>query len=155
MDFITFLKTYFNQISTICDTRQQSKVIYHISNILILIIIAMMCDYKNILTIQQFVEQNKSILYKHHLLGNEKQIPSKNTFYRILDIVNWKQLKPISRIIMYELPSEIQNLLKTNQISKIMDGKFIKGNKRNSIRAVNIVSLFDTALGRNIPFTTS
>ena len=125
MDFITFLKTYFNQISTICDTRQQ------------------------------FVKQNKSILYKHHLLENEKQIPSKNTFYRILDIVNWKQLKSISRIIMYELPSEIQNLLKTNQISKIMDGKFIKGNKRNSIRAVNIVSLFDTALGRNIPFTTS
>lgn len=147
MDFITFLKTYFNQISTICDIRQQSKVIYHISDILILIIIAMMCDYKNILTIQQFVEQNKSILYKHHLLENEKQIPSKNTFYRILDIVNWKQLKSISSILMYELPSEIQNLLKTNQISKIMDGKFIKGNKRNSIRAVNIVSLFDTALG--------
>ena len=52
---ILFLKTYFNQICTICNTRQQSKVIYHISDILILIIIAIMCDYKNILTIQQFV----------------------------------------------------------------------------------------------------
>ena len=124
MDFITFLKTYFNQISTICDTRQQSKVIYHISDILILIIIAMMCDYKNILTIQQFVEQNKSILYKHHLLGNEKQIPSKNTFYRILDIVNWKQLKSISSILMYELPSEIQNLLIKKIHGKTLDTSF-------------------------------
>ena len=107
----------------------------------------MMCDYKNILTIQQFVKQNKLVLYKHQLLKNTTQIPSKNTFYRILDIVNWNQLKSISSILMYELPSDIKNTLKTNKISKIMDGKFIKGNKHNSLRAINIVSLFDSSLG--------
>ena len=147
MDLINFLKIYFGRIGENYDIRQKSKVIYNFENILILIIIGFLCDYKNIYTIQQFIERKRKIFYEHHLLENISQVPSKNTFYRILDVVDYDKLKSLSSILIYQMPETVRNSLKTDKTSFIIDGKWIIGNKRNGITAVDVVSLFDTSLG--------
>ena len=139
---IEFLRKYIHRCIDNKDQRQPKKVKYEIENIFILVLIGYLCSYTNILSISHFIERNQKIFQKYELLN--ENFPSKTTIYRLLDIINWKDIKSLGKDLYNEMLDDFKNEMSNkNRISKILDGKFIISSKRGRTRGYNVVTLFD------------
>ena len=92
---INFLREYIRRCIDKKDQRQPGKVKYEIENIFILVLIGHLCSYTNILSISHFIERNQKIFQKYELLN--ENFPSKTTIYRLLDIINWEDIKSLGK----------------------------------------------------------
>lgn len=140
---LNFLAEYINEHCDFNDERQSGKVKYQISTIFILVFIGLLCSYTNILSISYFIKRNKKTFQKYELLKNN-EAPGKTTYYRLLNYMNWEEIKNLSQEIYDALPEYIKlEVSDKNKITKILDGKFIISSKRGRKRGYNIVTLFD------------
>lgn len=122
------------------DSRQESKVVYRLSDIVLITVIAVCANQLSFVAISEFVEMEKDWFAKYtHLQGN---VPSPDTIRRLLNCVNPELLQSMFQ-------AAIQRLASTSSGSQIaIDGKSVKGTYASeSNRILHSVSLYQTDLG--------
>lgn len=147
MPILNLLKLYFTVHCSNYDNRQPWKIKYEISDIFTIVVLGLFCGYKNLYNMPYFVEDHFAELEKFSII-HDGNIPSKNTFYRLLDIVDWAELTTLSNSLLSSLPEYmIKKIRNENSISMILDGKYIIGSKCDGVSNIDIVSLFDNKTG--------
>lgn len=128
MTILELLKIYFSKLCNGKDTRQPKKCHYLMENLLIIMELAILAGYDTTKSVTSFVDTQIDVLTKVGLIENN-ELPDENTYYRTLQMIPWETLKSLSNRIYSNLPKRIQERIKKNGISVVIDGQFIRGNK--------------------------
>ena len=117
------------------DTRQQSKVLHPLKNILVIVLFATLANADGRVEMEIFAESNQEYLRKY--INLENGIPSHDTLSRVMGM--------ISPEIIQQLYAKWQEALDRNAgelLKKIIciDGKTMRSNKKNEGKPSHIVS---------------
>lgn len=117
------------------DTRQQSKVLHPLKNILVIVLFATLANADDWVEMEIFAESNQKYLRKY--INLENGIPSHDTLSRVMGM--------ISPEIIQQLYAKWQEALDRNAgelLKKIIciDGKTMRSNKKNEGKPSRIVS---------------
>ncbi len=140
----------------ISDERHSSYTIYSIVDVLIITILAVLADCDEWTQIVMFTKKNYNWLNQFTNLS--EGIPSKDTFKRIISIINSKEIEPILVGTFLNIIKQYQNLF--NDKSKYslekdvwsMDGKVCNSSNRSSskngkVKALQAMSIYSNNLG--------
>lgn len=153
LDLIKNLRT--NLLDT-SDERHSSYTVYSMVDVLIITILAVLSDCDEWTQIVMFTKKHYNWLSQ--FVNLKEGIPSKDTFKRIISIINPKEIEPILVNTFLNIIKQYQNLL--NDESKYtsekdiwsMDGKNSNSSGRNSskdgeIKSLQAMSLYSNNLG--------
>ena len=129
----------------ISDERHSSYTIYSIVDVLIITILAVLADCDEWTQIVMFTKKNYNWLNQFTNLS--EGIPSKDTFKRIISIINSKEIEPILVGTFLNIIKQYQNLF--NDKSKYslekdvwsMDGKVCNSSNRSSSKNGKVKAL--------------
>lgn len=117
------------------DTRQRSKVLHPLKNILVIVLFATLANADDWVEMEIFAESNQEYLQKY--INLENGIPSHDTLSRVMGM--------ISPEIIQQLYAKWQKALDRNAgelLKKIIciDGKTMRSNKKKAGKPSHIVS---------------
>jgi len=120
------------------DTRQQSKVLHKLSEIIGISFFAMLGNANNTEEIEAFCEAHEDFLREYFVLENG--IPSHDTIYRAFAMVSPEYLQDFQQRF-----NELMNTNAGEKVRKILsiDGKTQRGNGNDEQKANHIVSVVD------------
>lgn len=138
------------------DERHSSYTIYSMIDILIITILAILADCDEWTQIVMFTKKHYSWL--NQFTNLDEGIPSKDTFKRIISIINPKEIEPILVDVFLNILKQYQDLFKdkSKYISEkdiwAMDGKNNnssgrKSSKNGEIKSLQAMSLYSNNLG--------
>lgn len=122
-------------IESIDDARQQSKVIHKLSDIVVIVLFAMLGNADEWEEIAMFAECHEHILRKY--ISLENGIPSHDTIRRVMGMISPNCIQRL-----YDKWNELINSDEGSALKKIIniDGKTMRGNKQNNEKPQHIVS---------------
>ena len=117
------------------DSRQQSKVRHKMKDIIVIVLFAMLANADDWVEIEIFAKSHFEFLRKYIPLENG--IPSHDTIQRVISL--------IATDVLQQLQNRWQEILNSGEGEKLkkiiaIDGKTMRGNRRNGSRPSHVVS---------------
>ena len=135
------------------DERHSSYTIYSMVDVLIITILAVLSDCDEWTQIVMFAKKHYNWL--NQFLNLNDGIPSKDTFKRIISIINPKEIEPILVNTFIEMLNQYQDIFNDNSKHRnekdvwSMDGKNCNSSGRNFSKNGEIKSLYSMSLYSN------
>lgn len=153
---LKILKSLRTNLLETSDERHSSYTIYSMVDVLIITILAVLADCDEWTQIVMFTKKNYNWL--NQFTNLKEGIPSKDTFKRIISIINPKEIEPILVSTFLNILKQYQDLFKdkSKYVSEkdtwIIDGKNSNSSSRTSskngeIKALQSMSLYSNNLG--------
>ena len=143
---VSILKQLKENLKSLKDTRQQSKITYKLWNIIICVIVASFADVYDWEDIEMFVKSHykwfKSFL---QMTGG---VPSYQTYENVFSIINYKELEDI--LVCFYKSLTITTL---NRDCLNIDGRTDNGSSRKEtdynekVKALNVLNLYSNNFG--------
>ena len=125
------------RLENIRDIRQEWKVLHKLSEVVLIVLLALLANADEWELIEDFAYANEKFLRKYLIL--EHGIPSHDTIQRVMSIIDPKEMEGV-QLAWNEIVSS-QEGGKLKRILNI-DGKTIKGTARAKKKALHIVSAY-------------
>jgi predicted transposase YbfD/YdcC len=131
-----------SRLENIRDTRQEWKVLHKLSEIVLIVLLALLANADEWEIIEDFAYANEEFLRKHLVLANG--IPSHDTIQRVMAIIEPKEMQTVQLAW-----NEIVNSEEGEKLKKILniDGKTIRGSASAKKKALHIVSAYSNEDG--------
>lgn len=138
----TILKNLKEAMKTLTDTRQKSKVLYKIWDIVVCVIVSVLCGKKDWEEIHDFVEMKYDFFKK--FLKMTGGIPSAKTYERVMAIINYQELEKILVQFFKTITKDIvENLEIINFDGRVNNGSKRKATeKRDEVSPLNMLNVY-------------
>lgn len=145
---VRILKKILKIFGAVSDTREQGRVTYHMNEIILMLFLATLAGSESCLSTQDFWKSNKK-LYKR--LFNKDEVPSHDTFRRILGLIKSEEFNSLLVGILGNSDTAIRKALKLPVPQKkivSVDGKQLRGIGRKAgtieeIKDLQILNVYD------------
>lgn len=145
---IRILKKILKIFNSVSDIRVQGRVIYHMNEIILMLFLATLAGSESCLSTEDFWKSNNK-LYKR--LFNKDEIPSHDTFRRILGLIKSDEFNSLLVKVLSNSDTAIRKALKLEIPKKkivSVDGKQLRGTGRKAdtdeeIKDLQILNVYD------------
>lgn len=145
---IRILKKILKIFKSVSDIRVQGRVIYHMNEIILMLFLATLAGSESCLSTEDFWKSNNK-LYKR--LFNKDEIPSHDTFRRILGLIKSDEFNSLLVKVLSNSDTAIRKALKLEIPKKkivSVDGKQLRGTGRKAdtdeeIKDLQILNVYD------------
>jgi len=145
---VRILKKILKIFGAVSDTRVQGRVTYHMNEIILMLFLATLAGSESCLSTQDFWKSNKK-LYKR--LFNKDEVPSHDTFRRILGLIKSDEFNSLLVRVLGNSDTAIRKALKLPVPKKrivSVDGKQLRGTGRKAgtaeeIKDLQILNVYD------------
>ena len=133
-------KSLLEMLSEVEDYRHGNAVKYRLKDILLVGILALICNMDDFTEMELFAKSQKA--YLETFCDFEKGTPSHDTFGDVFSRLNPEKLSELFVKWMLELRLEMENMAKITGKTIAIDGKTIKGSRKTNQKASHIITAF-------------